>query len=147
MRISAVLLILLLAGCKEADKPFESPPLSDGSAITAQLYDQQDGGVDIATFELPKDSQEAILASLNGSHQDNHPMKWQVLADIEITFKNGSMVVNLFLTGGQLGAFAANGTYYRGASDSEFIRLLHPAKQGKGQQNGGGSSATPRLSP
>ncbi len=74
-------------------------------------------------------------------------MKWQVLGDLEITLKTGSMDVNLFWTEGKLGAFRTNGKYYRGASDSEFIRLLEAAKQDKGQQGGGGNSAALRASP
>jgi hypothetical protein len=129
MRILPALLFLLLTACKDQGKPFASPSSSDVSAIAVQLYNRQDGEAEIARFVIPGNSQKAILASLNGSHQDNNPMKWQVLGDIEITLKTGSINVDRFGTGQKLGAFRANGTYYRGSSDSEFIQLIKAAKQ------------------
>ena len=51
-------------------------------------------------------------------------MKWVILGDVEITTKETALKVDLYVTHRKRGAFKANGTYYRGASDSDFISVL-----------------------
>jgi hypothetical protein len=127
MRFLTVILTLGLTACNDGGGPFLSPAPSDVSSITVELYNLPDGSEDIPEFELPKASYKELLESLNGSPEDNSNSKWQVLGNIRITMRTGSVDVNLFRTGGNPGAFKANGKYFRGGSDSEFIQLREAA--------------------
>jgi len=140
MKLFALLLILCLAGCKKGGAPFAAPSSSDVTSISALLYNRPDGGEDIERFEVPKSSHQAILETLNGSEQDTEPMKWQVAGHIKITHSLSSTDILLFWTGKGLGAFKANGQYYRSGSDQDFIRLISTAKK---QQSGQGSADNP----
>jgi hypothetical protein len=143
MRFFPILLFVLLTGCRNDGTPFAAPSPSDVSSMTAQLYNRRDGGADITKFEIPKSSRQAILDGLNGARQDNNPMKWQVLGDIEMTLSTGSVDVSLFQTGKKLSAFRANGTYYRGCSDADFIRLISTAKKLLSEQGDAANPAKP----
>jgi len=129
MKLFTLLLILCLAGCKKGGAPFAAPSSSDVTSISAQLFNRPDGGGDIPNFEVPKSSHKTILETLNGSEQDTEPMKWQVLGNIKITHGANSIDVALFRTGEKLGAFRANGQYYRGGSDQDFIRLISTTRK------------------
>ena len=119
-----LLLSLISAGCKNQVASFAAPATSDVISIQAQLYASPDGSEHIDNFEVPKSSYKAIIEALNGAGHDDKPMKWQVLGDIKIHHSTGILEVSLFLTGKERGAFSANGQYYRGSSDQNFIRLI-----------------------
>ena len=140
MRIALAAIYLVLAGCQYGGTPFEAPPASEVSTITAQLYNRPDGGADIVRTEIPPSSHQQILGALDGAREDRRPMKWQVLGNISIVLNAGSVDVRLFWTGDELGAFRANGKYYRGSSDAELIELVSSAKN---QQSGQGDALRP----
>jgi len=128
MKIWLILLIPVLTAC-DSGRTFVSPASSEVTTITAELFKRWDTGAHIDRFVVPQASYKPILTSLNGAHRDNFGMKWMVLGDIDITLATGSVHVRLFWTRKDTGAFKVNGTYYRAASDLEFLRLIEAAKQ------------------
>ena len=88
---------------------------------------------EIPGFEIPKAHYQAILDSLNGSARDFFPLTWQGLGLIDIRLSTGSISVALCWTGHESGAFISNGSYYRGASDSEFVQIIEAASHHKSE--------------
>ena len=134
------LLIAISVGLWLLNRPFSAPSVSDVTSIRVELYNLPDGGADIPEFEVPKAYYQTILSSLDGSPRDNFPPKWQILGQIRITLTTSSILVNLFWTRHESGAFSSNGSYYRGASDTEFIQLGQAAGHFKSQPVGGNNS-------
>lgn len=101
--------------------------------MRAELFKRGDEGAEIPEFEIPKAYYQAFLDSLNGSARDFFPLKWQGLGLIEIRLSTGSISVAVCWTGHESGAFISNDSYYRGASDSEFIQLIEAASHHKSE--------------
>lgn len=106
--------------------------------VTAQLYG--DGGEDetIESFEIPTTHTNELLALLTGAAVDRFPSKWQVLGEIDIGYTGGVTEIQLFRTYDSVGAFRANGTYFRGGSDSAFVSLIKAARKHRSEQDDAG---------
>lgn len=113
--------------------------------MDAELYDEIGDGEGIERFEIPASLYEAVLNTLNGAKKDSFPSKWQVLGEIDISHSGGLIQIQLFRTNERSGAFSADGTYYRGGSDAEFIALIRGALKQRSEQ-GEGVKASPATS-
>ncbi len=111
---------------------FNAPPAEKVKEISAQLYNRPDGGPDIEIFKLPSTSHQQILKALDGALEDEDPVKWQALGNLDIVLHSGSFEIHLFWTNQTTGAFMVNDVYYRGSSDEELIRLISDAAKLEG---------------
>ena len=142
MKISLASIILLISGCDNHNPPFTAPQASDVTVIFAELYNEED----IKRFEVQESFYKAILDTLNDAKKDRFPPKWAELGNFDIAHRSGLLEVQLFRTGEPVGAFRANDDYYRGCSDSEFIRFITATRKQQSEQNAAGQPATRPLS-
>ena len=120
---------------------YSSPPISTVNEITARLYNRPDDGPNLEEFNLPPSSRVLILNALDGAQEDDNPMKWQVLGNLDIALEKQTIEVRLFWTNQSSGAFRINETYYRGSSDEELIRIISDAAKQLDQLRGNSTSS------
>jgi len=121
------LVCLILLNCKRA-VTYSPPEGLKVLAINASLPDPA-GTHNYIEFDVPVKFHKDILELLTGAKEDNNPSKWEVYGGLTIQYPHKIDEVGLYSTHQKLGAFDINRTYYRGASDKQFIDLLQQAYQ------------------
>ena len=132
--------LFVLFGVSAVGAPYVAPDPSRVVEMHAQLFNLPDGGDDIDGIEIPVARHHQILGALDGATKERRPMKWQILGRLSIVLDESQVYVGLFRTGGEVGAFRVDGSYYRGSSDAELIRLI---SESGSQAPAPGDSASP----
>lgn len=124
MKCLVFLSAFTFVGCTDPPPKFIPPAESEVISMTGVYPDDSKSGLPYVSVELPRSEWADILSLLSTGEESSTPMKWMVLGDVEIATDEGTLRVDIYQTGDERGAFKAEGTYYRGGSDSAFIHVL-----------------------
>jgi hypothetical protein len=137
-----LILILLLIGAglwwrDSLQQLFATPRLPEADeveAMSAYLGNSPQNLPDLPDFVIPPKHISQVLAALHPAEQDANPAKWQGLGNLFITTKDGrSVMVDLYWTSGEKGAFSVrgtafrNGVYFRGGTDKAIEDAIREA--------------------
>jgi hypothetical protein len=128
--LAGVVLACSVSGCRpepvtiDPATGFHFPPASEIESVTVIGLPFAAG----ARFKAPPETWNDIFASLSPSGRDPDPLKWAILADLEIIMKDKrTLRIAIWdLRDSEIGAFKA-GEYYRGGNTQRVKDALYKA--------------------